>query len=658
MTRIRKTCLLLACASLPALSAATPSRPVQPAAPTIGSHAVPVLDSDGARFRDLDRDGKLTPYEDWRLAPEARARDLVARMTQAEKVGVLLHGTLPSVGPLSDVGIGPRYDMDKARAMIIDRHVTFALTRMDGAAESLATQHNRLQDIAESGRLGIPLTISTDPRHHFQATVGASTTALAFSKWPEPTGLAAIGDLATTRRFADIARQEYRAIGIRVALSPQADIASEPRWPRVNGTFGDDPERVGRQVAAYVEGFQHGRGGIGRDSVVTVVKHWIGYGAAKDGFDSHSYYGRFASFSGDTLKPHLRPFEIAFGAHPGSIMPTYSILQGLTIDGKPVEQVGASFSHFLLTDLLRKRYGFQGVILSDWAVTEDCPKACTEGSGPNERPVIGMPWGVEALTRPQRAAKMLLAGVDQIGGVDTPDMVIDAINGGLVPQQRIDDAARRVLTQTFALGLFENPFVDVEAAKAIVGSAELRAAGLDAQRRSIVKLEERRGILPLRPGKTRLYLYGMKADEARRRGFDIVDDPAKADIAIVRAAAPSQMLHPKSIFGRFQHEGDVDFKPNNAALAAIERAAKSVPVIVDVYLDRAAVLSNVRDKAAVLLVDFGASDAALLDILTGVAKPQGRLPFELPSSMDAVRAQRSDLPHDSAKPLYPTGFRR
>ncbi len=658
MVRTTKAAILLGCVSGCALLWVSASQASNGASPTIQSHAIPVLDADGIRFRDLDRDGKLTPYEDWRLTPEARAADLVGRMTQAEKIGSLLHGTLPSVGPLSAVGIGPRYDIDKARALLIGRHVTFALTRMDGSASALATQHNRLQDIAEEGRLGIPLTISTDPRHHFQATVGASTTALAFSKWPEPTGLAAIDNPVVTRRFAEIARQEYTAIGIRVALSPQADVATEPRWARVNGTFGDDPERVGRQVSAYVEGFQHGSKGVGRDSVVTVVKHWVGYGAAKDGFDSHSYYGRFATFGGETLKPHLRPFDYAFRSNAGSIMPTYSILQGLTIDGKPVEQVGASFSHFLVTDLLRGRYGFKGVVLSDWAVTEDCPRACTEGSGPNEAPVIGMPWGVEALTRPQRAARMLNAGVDQIGGIDDPALLTDALREGLIPQARIDEAARRVMTQTFALGLFENPFVDVAAAERIVGAPAMREAGLDAQRRSIVRLEERRGILPIRPGKVRVYLYGMKPDEARKRGFEVVTDPVKADVAIVRATTPYQLLHPKSLFGRFQHEGDLDFKPNNAALGAIETAAKYVPVIVDVYLDRPAILTNIRDKAAALFVNFGASDAALLDILTGVVKPQGRLPFELPSSMEAVRQQASDVPQDSARPLYRTGYRR
>ncbi|WP_218147066.1 glycoside hydrolase family 3 protein [Sphingobium sp. AP50] len=622
--------------------------------PNIQSHSVAILEADGIRFRDLDRDGKLTPYEDWRLSPEARAKDIVNRMNLAEKLGSLLHGTLPSVGPMGSVGIGPRYDLDRARAMIVGRNITFALTRMDGRAGELAAQHNRLQDIAEEGRLGIPLTISTDPRHHFQGVVGASTAALAFSKWPEATGLAAIGDPSVTRHFADIARQEYRAVGIRVALSPQADIASEPRWARANGTFGDDPDRVGRQVSAYIEGFQHGTKGVTKDSVVAVVKHWVGYGAAKNGFDSHSYYGRFAAIRRDALWQHIRPFEYAFRSNAGSIMPTYSILEGLNVEGKDVEQVGAGFNHFLVTELLRKRYGFKGVILSDWGVTEDCPRACTEGSGPNEAPIIGMPWGVEELPRAQRAAKMLNAGVDQIGGIDDGSLLVEAVQQGLISQDRIDDAARHVMAQSFALGLFEDPFVDVGLAESVVGATAMRHAGFDAQRRSIVRLEERRGILPLRPGKTRIYLYGMKPDEARRRGYEVVDDPAKADVAIVRTATPSQMLHPKSLFGRFQHEGDLDFKPNNAALVAIDAAAKSVPVIVDVYMDRPAILTNIRAKAAALFVNFGASDAALLDILGGVIKPHGRLPFELPSSMDAVRNQRSDIPHDSKMPLYPS----
>jgi beta-glucosidase len=211
-----------------------------------------------------------------------------------------------------------------------------------------------------------------------------------FSQWPEALGFAAIGDTALTRRFGDIARQEYRAVGIQMALSPQADLATEPRWGRIAGTFGEDATVAERMVRAYVAGFQHGETGLDTGSVVTVVKHWVGYGAAKDGFDSHTYYGRFAGFTGNNLDYHIQPFLGAFAARAGGVMPTYSILQGATWNGQPIEQVGAGYNRQLLTDMLRGRYGFRGIVVTDWAITWDCTERCKNGAPAGERPSFAM----------------------------------------------------------------------------------------------------------------------------------------------------------------------------------------------------------------------------------------------------------------------------
>ena len=256
--------------------------------PAIGSRAVPVLEQGGLRFRDLDRNGRLDPFEDWRLTPAARARVLVARMTLEEKAGAMMHGTARAGGQMGGAGVGTGYDTAANRRLIADAKVNSMITRLGGAPTMLATESNALQEIAEGTRLGIPVTISTDPRHHFQYVLGASVTAGRFSQWPEPLGFAALADTALMRRFGDIARQEYRAVGIQMALSPQADLATEPRWSRINGTFGEDADLAGKLVRAYVEGFQHGRNGADTGGVLTVVKHWVGYGAAAEGFDSHS----------------------------------------------------------------------------------------------------------------------------------------------------------------------------------------------------------------------------------------------------------------------------------------------------------------------------------------------------------------------------------
>ena len=634
-----------------------------PSQPRIGSRGAPIIQRDGLRFKDLNRSGDIEPYEDWRLTPDARARDLVARMTLEEKAGTMMHGTARSVGPMRMVGVGTAYDPMANRALIDSTKVTSMITRLGGPPADLAEQSNVLQEIAERSRLGIPVTISTDPRHHFQYVLGASVTAGQFSEWPEPLGLAALGDAAVVRRFADIARQEYRAVGLHMALSPQADLATEPRWSRINGTFGEDAALAERMVRAYVEGFQHGARGVDTAGVLTIVKHWVGYGAAREGFDSHNAYGRYASFPGHDLTYHVRPFLGAFAVNVAGVMPTYSILEGATWKGRAIEQVGAGFNRQLLTDVLRGQYGFRGVIVTDWAVTNDCSERCRDGAPSGERPSfadVAMPWGVENLSMRARFVKAVRAGVDQFGGTERADMLIDAVRAGELTEARLDSSVRRIVAQKFALGLFEDPYVDARAASARVGTDAFRRAGLDAQRRSLVLLENKGAMLPLRTtagqSRRRVFLHGIDTTVAAREGWQIVGNPKDADIAIVRLTAPFETLHPGYVFGAMQHEGSLAFRDGDPDYEVFKQASAVVPTIVTVYLDRPAILTPLAQGARAVVANFGVSDAALLDVLTGRAKPEGRLPFELPSSMDAVRAQRGDLPYDSAKPLYRFGF--
>ena len=618
----------------------------------------PVLQLDGQRFRDLNRNGTLERYEDWRLTPELRARDLIARMTLEEKAGVMMHGTARTGGPTGGVGFGRDYDTVANRALIDSNKVNSLITRLQADPATLAAQNNALQRVAENTRLGIPLTISTDPRHHFQFVVGATQQANGFSQWPEALGFAAIGDTALMRQFGDIARQEYRAVGIHMALSPQADLATEPRWGRIAGTFGEDADLAARMVGAYIAGFQHGTNGLDTGSVVTVVKHWVGYGAAKDGFDSHSYYGRVAVFPGKNLDYHIRPFLGAFAAKAAGLMPTYSILQDVKWNGKQLEPVGAGYSKQLLTDMLRVKYGFRGIVVTDWSITRDCNDKCKNGAPAGERPSfadLGMPWGVESLSMRARFVKAVQAGVDQFGGTERADMLVDAVRAGELTEAQLDTSVVRVLTQKFQLGLFDNPYVDLEAATRVVGNGAFRAAALAAQRRALVLLENKERVLPLR-GAKRVYLHGISADAAAKAGLSVVTDPAQADVAIMRLSAPFERLHPQYVFGQFLHEGSLAFKDGDADYEAFKRVSAAVPTIVTVYLDRPAILTPLKERARAVIANFGVSDAALLDVVTGLASPEGKLPFELPSSMEAVAAQKPDVPHDSKAPLYKFGF--
>lgn len=623
-----------------------------PHQPVIKATSAPLLHQGGLTFKDLNRDGRLEPYEDWRLSPEARAADLTKRMTLAEKAGLLMHGTPPAVGGNF---AGP-WDMAALTALIQRKHILTFINRLSLPADEMARMSNDAQAAAENTRLGIPVIFSSDPRNQFQATGGLSTGASQFSLWPDAPGLAATNDPALVRRFGDIARQEYRAVGITMALSPQADLATEPDWSRINGTFGEDPQQVRAFVKAYVQGFQGGDKGLQPDGVIAVVKHWVGYGAEPGGFDAHNPYGKTLAFPGHQFDTHIIPFEGAFEAGAAGIMPTYAKPPaGLMIDGQPAEQVGAGFSHQMLHDLLRRKYGFKGIVVSDFLITSDCGQTCQNGTLNITQ--MGMPWGVESLSKADRFAKALNAGVDQFGGVMDADIIIDLVRTGKVSMVRIDDSARAILTQMFKLGLFENPYADPEVAARTVGSDAFRAAGMDAQRKSLVLLKND-GILPLGEGRGRkVWLYNISPEVAKANGFVPVDSPDKADLALLRIATPYENLHPNYFFGRFFHEGSLAYKDDNADLRAVEAAAAAhIPSVVSIYLDRAAILTPIAPLTKGLIANFGVSDAALFDVLTGRAPAQGRLPFELPSSEAAVAAQKPDTPHDSKDPLYPIGF--
>ncbi len=629
------------------------------AQPVLASRSKSLITVDGLQFRDLNNNQTLDAYEDWRLPAQQRAEQLLALMTVEEKAGMLMHGTAPGNATGGVSGSGDGYDLARASVIIRQNHVNSMITRLATVPAQMAKAGNDLQEIAEAARLGIPLTLSTDPRNHFQFTAGASVSPSGFSQWPEMLGLAGIGDAGLVRHFGDVARQEYRAVGIHMGLSPQGDLATEPRWTRVTATFGEDAALARRMVQAYVEGFQHGASGLHTDSVIMVVKHFAGYGAAKDGLDSHNYYGRFATFPGNNFEYHIEPFRGAFAARVAAVMPTYSIFENLQVNGAPVEQVGGGYNHWLLTDILRGREHFDGLVLSDWAITQDCNDVCRDGAPTGQSPSfagISTGWGVQELSKPERFAKGINAGVDQFGGTEESTYVVEAIKLGLLTQARVDQSVLRVLLQKFQLGLFENPYVDPVAAAAVVGNPEFLQQGEAAQRRSLVLLENRNNLLPLAVHGQKVFLQGVSAAAAGKAGFTVVDSLQDAELAIIRAETPHQLLHPDYPFGAIQHEGDLDFKEGDASLLAMRAAAAQVPTIVTVMLDRPAILTNVKPLVTAMFGDFGISDAALLDVIAGNARPEGSLPFELPSSMEAVRKQLPDLPYDSPDPLYKFGF--
>jgi beta-glucosidase len=338
-------------------------------------------------------------------------------------------------------------------------------------------------------------------------------------------------------------------------------------------------------------------------------------------------------------------------------MPAYPILEGISVNGKPLEAVAPGYNKQLLLDLLRDQHKFGGLILSDWAITRDCNDSCTAPAGRNKQqpPAIATPWGVEKLSRLERFAKGVNAGLDQFGGTSDADLLVNAVHSGMVTEQRLDESVRRVMIVKFRQGLFDNPYVDAAKAATLAGTDEFRKEGEAAQRRAQVIVENREHALPVDAKSRKVWLFGVDAEVARAAGFTVVAALSDANLAIVRVATPAETLHPNHFFGSIQHEGRLDFRDGDAGYEAIKQASAAVPTVVAIDMDRPAILTNVRTKAKAIVAVFGASDAALLDVLSGRAHAEGRLPFDLPSSMREVEAQDPALPDDTARPLYRAG---
>jgi beta-glucosidase len=299
----------------------------------------------------------------------------------------------------------------------------------------------------------------------------------------------------------------------------------------------------------------------------------------------------------------------------------------------------------MITGLLRDKYKYDGVVCTDWGLITDVKM------GPITWPARA--WGVENLSEEARVLKAIEAGVDQFGGESCVEHVLSLVKKGKLSESRIDQSVRRLLRQKFQLGLFDNPYVDLAEAEKVLSNPQFKKAGELAQRRSFTLLKNDAGTLPLAAGKHKIYVKNIDAKVAAQYGI-VVEKPEEADFAILRLNAPWYPVETNNPFAKGFHHGDLDFKGKEKE--EILQLLKTVPTIVDIYLDRPSVIPEISRAAKGLFANYGASDAALLDIVFGKAEPQGKLPFELPSSMEAVRNQKEDVPYDSKDPLYKFGF--
>ena len=679
---------------------------------------VAIIAQDRYAFKDLNKNGSLDSYEDWRSPVTERAKDLASKMSLEDIAGLMLyssHQSIPSGSrgygssvyngkPFDESGAASSDLSDGQKKFLTDDHLRHVLITSVESPVVAAQWNNNAQAFAESLYLGIPVNTSSDPRHgsdsyaEFNAGAGGE-----ISMWPGTLGIAASFDPELMKQFGEIGSVEYRALGITTALSPQIDLATEPRWSRFDGTMGEDPDLTTDLARAYVDGFQSSDGGDwGTQSVNAMIKHWPGGGPEEGGRDGHFGYGAYAVYPGKNIKDHLQPFtEGAFKLNgptkmASAVMPYYTISDG---EG---EAVGNGFNKYLLTDVLRGEYGYDGVICTDWGITNDV-KAVDKFEGKS--------WGVETMTIAERHYKAIAAGVDQFGGNNDMGPVIEAYNMGVAEhgaeamRTRFEASAVRLLTNIFRVGLFENPYLDVAETSKIVGNSEFMKAGFNAQLKSIVMLKNQNKALPIKD-KKKVYIpqryvapstnwWGMTSEEKMvdpynlevvAKYFDVVSTPEEADFALVGIYSPDGGVgynrndlekggngyvpinlqygdytattarevslaggSPLEDFTNRSYKGKSVKTINTTDMQLVNETKKKMgnkPVIVSIKVSKPMVFSEIEKSASSILIHMGVQDQALMEIITGAAEPSALLPFQMPADMLTVEAQFEDVPRD------------
>ena len=594
---------------------------------------VQTIYKDDYLFRDLNKNQQLDIYEDARVSIELRVNDVLSQMTIEEKVGLMFHPPF-TVNP----GIGMRiYEIlirgnQFTESHIIKKNINHFNLYGNPDPVKLAKRINQLQNYAARSRLGIPLTISSDPIHEVERGGGiASFSVQGFSKWPSQLGLAATRDVELVKKFADIARQEYLAVGIRTALHPMADLATDPRWARNFGTFGSDSKLSTSLTLAYMDGFQGEN--INSQSVLTMVKHFPGGGPQENGLDAHLMSGENQVYPGKMFDYHLEPFIEAINNNLKVIMPYY----GIAVD-QSNENIAIGFNRYLLNDLLREKLNYDGVICSDWGI------------------ITGRHWGVTNLTIPERYIKAINAGIDQFGGEMHPEIVVQLVKENKINESRIDRSARRILKNKFELGLFDDPFVDIVSVDKLINTQITQKLALDAQRKSVVMLKNN-NLLPLTE-ETKIYVDGMEFKDSDINKVNTIEEADVILMYLHTVFNGNQEPGTDRLFDRFLSNlfPNTDLRFNNQVIKRASEYSQVKPLILVVDLNRPAILSELNDLSDALIGTFGVNDEVIHEIINGKTNPSGKLPFELPSSMSEVEEQLEDVPDDTANPLYKYGY--
>jgi beta-glucosidase len=622
--------------------------------PKLGNLGVQIIKSQGFEFKDLNKNGKLDNYEDWRLPIETRVKDLISQMTLEEKIGFMLISTTRMEGDYAFQANAPKAEIQSGfneedlvqninmfskkplpvpvmsavgtTKAVTQYNLRHFILRANTSAKIMAEWSNRLQELCESSRLGIPAIVASNPRNHItvDASVGLSVGTTIFSKWPGELGIAAMRDFKLTREFADIARQEWAAVGLRKGYMYMADLATEPRWQRVEGTFGENADLAASMIREITLGFQKNK--LESGSVALTVKHFPGGGPQVDGQDPHFVWGQDQHYPGNNFDYHLIPFQAAIDAGASAIMPYYA---------KPIntkyEAVAFAYNKAIINDLLRVKMGFKGIINSD--------------TGPIEM----MPWGVENLSILERYQKAIDCGVDLFSGTGDPTLLLETVKKGMVSESRINQSIERLLNEKLELGLFENPYVDVSYAEKTVGNSEFQKRGDLAFRKSIVLLRNEAKLLPIKKG-TKVFIESLYNDsksnipvsnsQSNDLGIEFVKDKKDADLVVL-------WLTPTvgSLFSSTGAEIQLQLSANKIDVPYINEVTSAKPTVVVINYSNPWVIDEIDTKnLQTVLATFGTTTDALLDVLSGKYNPTAKMPFTTPKSRQAVLDNQSDVP--------------
>lgn len=627
--------------------------------PVLGHRSAAIITVGVLQFKDLNRNGKLDGYEDWRLPYSVRANDLLAKMSVEEKVGFMLISSTrlkndwsfeapktnePVTSDFNETDLVQTVNMFSHQPLpvpimsasgttkaVTQYHLRHFILRVNTSTKIIAEWSNKLQALCESDGLGIPAIVASNPRNHItkDASVGLSVGKTTFSTWPGELGLSATKDLKLIRAFSETARQEWTAVGLRKGYMYMADLSTEPRWQRVEGTFGEDANWVAKMMTAVVLGFQGNK--LGNTSVALTTKHFPGGGATEGGQDPHFTWGRNEVFPGGMLSNNLIPFRAAIKAGTSSIMPYYSIP-----NNTKYEKIAYAYNKEVLQGLLRKELGFKGIINSD--------------TGPIEM----MPWGAENLTVTERYKRTLEAGVNLYSGTADPAPLLETVKSGMVDMKLVDSSVYRLLMEKFELGLFENPYVDADAAEKIVGNKKFQAMADIAFRKSIVLLRNESKSLPLK-SKTKVYFEsyfqkkGASASNVylpqdNKYNVEFVKTPEEADEVVVWITSGS-----KSLFDADGSPLYLSLSKNAVDVEYINTLTAKKPATLIINYTNPWVIDEVyndknKGNIKAVLATFGCTMDAVLDVITGKFNPSGKMPFSTPVSEQAAQNQKSDVP--------------